>query len=540
MVTEEETSVDNGTAMDVDSGDADRRLPEKPLIFLSGGHSNNHKLVDLTSIEERLLSTHERRERAFTASRSLQKALGNARSALDTACAEDPVADARLHAEVCAVLAEHGDGNDAPRVANLGQKMEAYVRYRAYRHFLATGTLLPSSGLSSSAGPALHVRDEEYLGGACIGLSHDLARYAVGRAIARDVYSVRTARDLVDALMFHLLRFDFRNGPLRRKYDGVKYALKKIETILYELSVTSSNNNGTTTTTTTTTDPPHKKAKLESQLLDGTELDEIRTRMEKRDEMRENLIKRCRDAQKAAKQAIFALHRQADGALNNQEDKSTALLAKCEKIILHDLHPIVTAEPDLRSGSSFSGVLEEYVEAKLFERWLGSNTTTSEDDDDVVDQQIWTVEDFHEHFRTLTDDKKNDAVTTTPTTPPLALLPSEYLGGLCDLTGEVGRYAVKMGTVRNRDAVRRCLATNMSVLYALQNGLGTYLPVDTNRKMGALRMTVEKSEHILYELSLLEAGRSRNSDSSSVGVGESQQEGARSNNGGRQQEDGAT
>jgi hypothetical protein len=28
------------------------------------------------------------------------------------------------------------------------------------------------------------------------------------------------------------------SGPLRRKYDGVKYALKKLEDILFELSVT--------------------------------------------------------------------------------------------------------------------------------------------------------------------------------------------------------------------------------------------------------------------------------------------------------------
>lgn len=33
------------------------------------------------------------------------------------------------------------------------------------------------------------------------------------------------------------MEFDFRNGPLRRKFDGVKYDVRKIDDILYELSL---------------------------------------------------------------------------------------------------------------------------------------------------------------------------------------------------------------------------------------------------------------------------------------------------------------
>lgn len=42
----------------------------------------------------------------------------------------------------------------------------------------------------------------------------------------------------MDALHGQLIMFDFRNGPLRKKYDSVKWNLKKLETILYELSLT--------------------------------------------------------------------------------------------------------------------------------------------------------------------------------------------------------------------------------------------------------------------------------------------------------------
>ena len=35
------------------------------------------------------------------------------------------------------------------------------------------------------------------------------------------------------------LKFDFRNGALRKKYDGLKYTLRKMENTLYELSLSS-------------------------------------------------------------------------------------------------------------------------------------------------------------------------------------------------------------------------------------------------------------------------------------------------------------
>ena len=271
-----------------------------------------------------------------------------------------------------------------------------------------------------------------------------------------------------------LLQFDFRNGPLRRKYDGVKYSLKKIETILYELSVTENKvekeeilNESLGRKRLKTTD--NDLDRQMNNCLDEVELHEIRSRMEKRDEIREQVIKRCRDGQKAAKQAIFALHRK-------DMSKSESLIAKCEAII-QELLPLIKQDPCLRNNnSSFCAVLEEYAEAKLFVEWLKS---------DGKHVLSWT-------------------------NMPISLTPEEYLGGLCDLTGEIGRYAVKMGTVRDSKAVQQCLATNMSILYALQS---IPLPGDINKKLGALRMSVEKLEHIIYELSLIKAGRSAPAES---------------------------
>lgn len=34
------------------------------------------------------------------------------------------------------------------------------------------------------------------------------------------------------------MQFDLRNGALRKKFDALKYTLKKMETTLYEMSLT--------------------------------------------------------------------------------------------------------------------------------------------------------------------------------------------------------------------------------------------------------------------------------------------------------------
>lgn len=137
-----------------------------------------------------------------------------------------------------------------------------------------------------------------------------------------------------------------------------------------------------------------------------------------------------RDGQKAAKQAIYALHRQ-------DPQKAKFLLEQCEDIVQKDLLPIVEEEPLLRNGS-FTNLLEgeknglqstfvilssntlffttEYAEAKLFYAWLYGDTT-----------QVPEMTPATPPARLLKEDEF----------APLKLEPIEYLGGLCDLTGEI-------------------------------------------------------------------------------------------------------
>ena len=56
----------------------------------------------------------------------------------------------------------------------------------------------------------------------------ELNRYAVARATARDRAAVAACRDVVEGIMGQFLQLDLRNSMLRKKYDALKYTLRKM------------------------------------------------------------------------------------------------------------------------------------------------------------------------------------------------------------------------------------------------------------------------------------------------------------------------
>ena len=89
------------------------------------------------------------------------------------------------------------------------------------------------------------------------------------------------------------------------------------------------------------------------------------------------------------------------------------------------------------------------------------------------------------------------------------LQPSEYLGAVCDLVGEIGRFAVRKATERDAAAVREALSTAVAVQSGLM-ALGHAAPRGLHKKGDGLRTSVRKMETLLYELSLVErSGRVR-------------------------------
>lgn len=53
--------------------------------------------------------------------------------------------------------------------------------------------------------------------------------------------SITASASLCHELFGELVQFDLRNGSLRKKFDGVKYDVRKMDDILYELSLVGGN-----------------------------------------------------------------------------------------------------------------------------------------------------------------------------------------------------------------------------------------------------------------------------------------------------------
>ena len=162
--------------------------------------------------------------------------------------------------------------------------LSGVVSLLALDYFLygGSGKLITLKMLSSDK-YSLQINDNEYLMGV-IGFSRELERYAVGRATAGDVKSVVLCKTVVTEILEELMKFDFRNGPIRRQYDGVKYCKKKLEDILYELSLGMNETNAADFNTLDGFSP-----------VASDEFKGLQDRMKEYDLLREKVIKESRD-----------------------------------------------------------------------------------------------------------------------------------------------------------------------------------------------------------------------------------------------------
>ncbi|MCF7860619.1 hypothetical protein K9M79_00105 [Candidatus Woesearchaeota archaeon] len=77
--------------------------------------------------------------------------------------------------------------------------------------------------------------DEEYYLLGVIDLTGELVRKAVNSAIANDIKMVYRIKDFLNDLYGELLKFNFSNGELRKKYDSIKYSVNKLEDLVFQI-----------------------------------------------------------------------------------------------------------------------------------------------------------------------------------------------------------------------------------------------------------------------------------------------------------------
>jgi len=89
---------------------------------------------------------------------------------------------------------------------------------------------------SDSASPAFVIEISEFLYGLTL-IPSELSRLCVNRATAGDYEMVIKIGNYLNDLYAGFQLLNLKNDALRKKYDSIKYDLKKIEEVTYDLSI---------------------------------------------------------------------------------------------------------------------------------------------------------------------------------------------------------------------------------------------------------------------------------------------------------------
>jgi translin len=168
---------------------------------------------------------------------------------------------------------------------------------------------------------------------------------------------------------------------------------------------------------------------------------------------RRKLISESNEALALSKQAIFALHR-------DDVERAGELLKTIENIF-ENLEKRFERDEELRGEGAYRAATEEYAEAKLFFNFLR--------------------------------EKKIDEIKE------IKVDLDSYLGGLCDLTGEILRKAIASATKRKFDEVEEFKKAIESIMQELiEMNLTGYL----RTKYDQAKNNMRKIEEIMYDISI--------------------------------------
>jgi predicted translin family RNA/ssDNA-binding protein len=168
---------------------------------------------------------------------------------------------------------------------------------------------------------------------------------------------------------------------------------------------------------------------------------------------RRGTIKDAGDAQHLAKKAIFAMQR--DGVVEAND-----LLSQAEKILI-ELNEKNKKEPAIFEEGSYKAALEEYIEAYLFHQYLKQKTIGK--------------------------------------LAKIKVDPDIFISGLCDVPGELLRYAIKSATEKKYEEVKRCRQTAEEIIGEL---VDMNLTGYNRQKFDQAKQALHKLEQVSYEVSL--------------------------------------
>jgi translin len=106
--------------------------------------------------------------------------------------------------------------------------LQEYAEALCYFHFVKDKKIPTKTSLK--------IDNESYLLGLC-DLTGELVRKAVNEVINKNFKKAVEIKNLVEEIYGEFLNFNLRNGDLRRKSDQIKWNLKKLEDVVFELKL---------------------------------------------------------------------------------------------------------------------------------------------------------------------------------------------------------------------------------------------------------------------------------------------------------------
>ena len=105
---------------------------------------------------------------------------------------------------------------------------QEYVEAAAFYEFVKNKKIPTKASLGVSA--------EDYLMGLC-DLTGELVRKAIYDVIHKKFDEAERIKELVHDIYGEFLKLHLRNGELRKKSDSIKWNLKKLEEVMYDISM---------------------------------------------------------------------------------------------------------------------------------------------------------------------------------------------------------------------------------------------------------------------------------------------------------------
>ena len=170
-------------------------------------------------------------------------------------------------------------------------------------------------------------------------------------------------------------------------------------------------------------------------------------------ENRREIIKVAGDAQQLSKKTIFALQRDDESTASDLLKQAAGRLAEANAIIKSDAR--------LAHEGSYRAALEEFAEANLFGQCLKGGKITAVKGA-LIDEDI-------------------------------------YIGGLCDVPGELYRYAIKSATEKKFDLVKKCYDQAEEIITEL---VDMDLTGYNRQKFDQAKQALQKLEQVVYEVSM--------------------------------------